>query len=283
MYDQNPPNHDYPTHASGYPGQGPGYGGYGAPPPRTNGLAIASLVFGILWLCGLGSLLAVILGHVALIKIRTTHALGRGLAIAGLVLGYLGIVSTVVSVAVFGLFTNAAIESYEEIQASAEANANPVEETSGPEETAQADTTPADKEASSAVPTPTRSTFTASDYRTLSGRGFAKLTKDPDAYTGKQFIIYGEVTQFDAATGTTTFRADTGHAKLQPSYGFVDFDQNALLTGSESRLSDVVQGDLFQAYVTSLGSESYETQIGGNTTVPSFQVDRIKVYGSLKK
>ena len=73
-----------------------------APPPAepyrpsgTNGYAIASLVLGIVGM-GIGSLLAVVFGHVALGQIRRTHEGGRGLAIAGLVLGYLGIAGAIV-------------------------------------------------------------------------------------------------------------------------------------------------------------------------------------------
>jgi len=52
----------------------------------TNGMAIASLVCA--FLC---SLLAVIFGHIALSQISKTGQGGRGLAIAGLVLRYIGI------------------------------------------------------------------------------------------------------------------------------------------------------------------------------------------------
>jgi hypothetical protein len=69
-----------------------------APPPvfvqrraaRTNPYAIASLVMSLLWLAWLGSLAAVIFGHIALRRIarsRDTES-GTGLAIAGLVIGY---------------------------------------------------------------------------------------------------------------------------------------------------------------------------------------------------
>jgi uncharacterized protein DUF4190 len=65
-----------------------GYG-YGAP-VRTSGLAIASLALGIVWLGWIGSVLAVIFGHVALAQVREGTRSGRGMAIAGLVLGYGG-------------------------------------------------------------------------------------------------------------------------------------------------------------------------------------------------
>lgn len=61
-------------------------------PARTNGLSIASLVTGVLGL----SLIAVIFGHIALNQINRTREEGRGLAIAGLVLGYVGIAGWVV-------------------------------------------------------------------------------------------------------------------------------------------------------------------------------------------
>lgn len=61
------------------------------PVAKTNGLAIASLVLGIVWLMGLGSLLAVIFGHVSLRQVSLTGEQGRGMAIAGLVLGYIGL------------------------------------------------------------------------------------------------------------------------------------------------------------------------------------------------
>ena len=61
----------------------------------TNGLAIASLVLGIVGF-GVGSLLAVIFGHVALHQIKQRQQSGRGLAIAGLVLGSIAVVSFVV-------------------------------------------------------------------------------------------------------------------------------------------------------------------------------------------
>jgi len=61
------------------------------PVARNNRLAVASLVLSLLWLFFLGSLLGVIFGHVALRQIKRTGELGRGLAIGGLVMGYLSL------------------------------------------------------------------------------------------------------------------------------------------------------------------------------------------------
>jgi hypothetical protein len=62
-------------------------------PPRNNGMAIASLVLGLLCVPtgGVLGLPAVITGHVARRQIRETREAGDGMATAGLVLGYLSV------------------------------------------------------------------------------------------------------------------------------------------------------------------------------------------------
>lgn len=61
------------------------------PPKSTDGFAIASLVLGILWISWIGSALAVVFGHISLGRIKREGYAGRGLAVAGLVLGYIGV------------------------------------------------------------------------------------------------------------------------------------------------------------------------------------------------
>ena len=66
--------------------------GFYAPVQRTSGLAIASMVLGILWIYWIGSILAVIFGHIAISQAGKDPTLrGKGMAIAGLVLGYIGV------------------------------------------------------------------------------------------------------------------------------------------------------------------------------------------------
>lgn len=119
---------------------------------------------------------------------------------------------------------------------------------------------------------------------TLTEREFAKLAKDPDSYEGKYLVVYGEVTQFDSATGDDNFRANSGAQKDDLEFGFTNYyyDTNALYNGDGGLLTDVVEGDVFKATVEVLGSYSYDTQIGGNTTVPQFRVVKIDVYDSTK-
>lgn len=63
------------------------------PTARTSGFAVASLVLGILFCLLITSILAVIFGNVALGRIESSNGTekGRGLAIAGIVLGWIGI------------------------------------------------------------------------------------------------------------------------------------------------------------------------------------------------
>jgi hypothetical protein len=84
---------------------------YPAPPylaQRTNGLAVASLVLGIVSFFCLGflfpvPLLAIVFGHLALDRIARSGGAekGRGLAIAGLVLGWVFIVPVLIAALVW--------------------------------------------------------------------------------------------------------------------------------------------------------------------------------------
>jgi hypothetical protein len=75
---------------------------------RTSTLAVVSLVTGILaWVClpFVGALVAVICGHAARSEIRATPAMeGDGLAVAGLVLGWLQLAMLVMAVLVVFAF-----------------------------------------------------------------------------------------------------------------------------------------------------------------------------------
>jgi len=87
--------------------------GYYQPAPPTNGMAIASLVVS-LTVPFLGPILAVVFGHIALSQIQRRGDGGRGMAIAGLVIGYIGIALVVVYfIAVVGIFTAASHSSYD--------------------------------------------------------------------------------------------------------------------------------------------------------------------------
>lgn len=73
---------------------------------KNSGLAIASLVLGLLGLCCpffLPSIAAIVCGHIARGKIKSSGGAleGAGLALAGLILGYLTVVLSVIGAIVF--------------------------------------------------------------------------------------------------------------------------------------------------------------------------------------
>ncbi len=77
---------------------------------ETNSLAIVSLIFGILgWslLPGIGGLVAIVTGHLARGEIRRSKERpqgGDGMAVAGLILGYLALATAVVFLGVLLAF-----------------------------------------------------------------------------------------------------------------------------------------------------------------------------------
>lgn len=125
-------------------------------------------------------------------------------------------------------------------------------------------------------PTPEQTTDKWDGYTELSDRDWAKIEKNPDGHWGEQVVIYGVITQFDAATGPDTFRANTAGTQKSSWY---DYDINTLLYGSSRRFADLVTDDTFKAWVTIEGSETYETTLGGSITVPAVTVDKIKRTG----
>ncbi|GAA1185585.1 PASTA domain-containing protein [Pseudonocardia alaniniphila] len=109
-------------------------------------------------------------------------------------------------------------------------------------------------------------------HRKLSSRDWLVIAKNPDAHVGERVIVHGRVTQFDAATGTTAFRASVDGVRQKQAY---DYDTNTLLGGDAADLEDIVVDDEFTAEVTVMGSLTYKTQIGGSTTVPVLLVQTI--------
>jgi hypothetical protein len=63
-------------------------------------MSIAALVLGILWIYGIGSILSLIFGYISLGQIkRDPRQKGKGMAIAGVVLGWVGIAGAIIVIA----------------------------------------------------------------------------------------------------------------------------------------------------------------------------------------
>jgi hypothetical protein len=85
-------------HLSGSPAAAPA-----GTPRSTNGLAIAAMVLGIVWVYWLGSILALIFGYIAKGQINGSAGRqgGKGMAIAGIVLGWVGVATLLLCIVLF--------------------------------------------------------------------------------------------------------------------------------------------------------------------------------------
>ncbi len=113
-----PPQWPPPSGATGYPPPGYGAPGYGPgsyypganygqvdPPPRTSAMAVVALILSILWLGGVGSIVAVVLGFVARRRIKRSDGQmsGRGLSTAAIIIGFVGILGAIATGLVIGV------------------------------------------------------------------------------------------------------------------------------------------------------------------------------------
>ena len=98
MTDQTPIPTPEPTPAAPAAPAAPAYAAPayapGAPVAKWNVLAIVSLVTSLLWI----SLVGVITGHLALSQIKKTGEQGHGLALAGVIIGYVGLLGGIIAI-----------------------------------------------------------------------------------------------------------------------------------------------------------------------------------------
>jgi hypothetical protein len=86
--------------APGYPPPG-GYGGYNLQATEKNAWGVAALVLaiaGVTLVPGIGSILGVVFGHLGLKAAKEGRADNRGVALAGVIVGYVGLALTLVIV-----------------------------------------------------------------------------------------------------------------------------------------------------------------------------------------
>src|SRR5260370_36346625 len=99
-----PPRGSYPRPPP--PSGGGAYppaGGVPGPAASTNGMAIASLVCSVVgaFLCGIGSIVGIVLGVIALNQIKQTGQGGRGMALAGIIVGAVALVAGLIWVVIY--------------------------------------------------------------------------------------------------------------------------------------------------------------------------------------
>ncbi|MET9232523.1 DUF4190 domain-containing protein [Lentzea sp. NPDC003310] len=97
-----------------YGAQQPMYGyGYPPPPPKQQTNAILALVLSLVGLatCGATAIVGVIFGHIAMGKIKRGEEDGHGMALAGIIIGYVVIVGYLLLAALYIFAIVAAVNS----------------------------------------------------------------------------------------------------------------------------------------------------------------------------
>ncbi|WP_146339292.1 hypothetical protein [Nesterenkonia sp. NBAIMH1] len=115
------------------------------------------------------------------------------------------------------------------------------------------------------------------NYGSPSDREWALVERDPDSYMGEKYVLYGHVTQADAATGNISIRVNTGPAREYRRY---NYDVNTVVvTGRDDVFSDVVKDDHVKMLVEVGGAFRYDTAIGGSTTAVMATAFDVEVIG----
>lgn len=166
--------------------------------------------------------------------------------------------------------------------------ADPAAEADGPAEKPAVDpeTTAAPEPGPTEDPEPTEETAAATvppadlgSFEELDERGLSQIVKAPDDHIGRQVVVYGAITQLDAATGKCFVRLSISHAPQGQRY---DYEHNTVgLAGDGVSdcpvLDPFVTDDEVKLWVTIGGSLSYDTQIGGSTTVPVYLIHEVEL------
>ena len=118
-----------------------------------------------------------------------------------------------------------------------------------------------------------------STYTEISAEDYAVLVEDPDAAYGQNFIVYGNIWQFDDASGPCSFLAATAPTVMATVW---DYPTDVMVFGGDATyncpvLDAVVEGDTVKMWVGNYGSYSYETEAAETVTVPFFEVRKIEV------
>ena len=117
-----------------------------------------------------------------------------------------------------------------------------------------------------------------SDYEEIDERALAQIVKAPDDHIARQVVLYGRITQLDAATGKCFVRISVSHAAQ--TTGTTTSTTPSASPGTASRtalLDPFVADDEVKLWVTIGGSLSDDTQIGGSATVPAYLIHEMEL------
>jgi hypothetical protein len=250
-------------------------------PKPKSGLAITALVIGIVaFLVGWVPIFGLLIGAVAGVfgVLALVRRQRKGFSITGIVLGGLAAVTSLIMTIVVFNMPPAPRSAAPQSSAVASAEETPDAEPSEPAPPApstESEPEPEPEPETEPDPVPDLSQFPTVDDRT-----FALIAKDPDAHADERLIVFGVITQFDANTGTCSFRASTSAAQQETSW---DYGENTFLDAEDCDLvATYVTGDHFKAWASVVGAVHYDTQIGGSTTALQLSVAEIELLPELE-
>ena len=284
--------------------QDPGRSASPTAPLAVGALVICVAAFLLGWVPLLGAALGLV--GIVLVVLAARRGLATKRLYTGAAAAALGVLASVaVTVALVGTVILpgsgagpdpvAAAGESEELEEGTDETATPVaeEETTTADEqpaTTEAETTPAPEpeseptEESELTEEPAPAPSVAPDrstYEELDERELAQIVKAPDDHIGRQVVVHGQITQLDAATGKCFVRVSISHT---PQDDWYEYEHNSVGFAGDGEsdcpvLDPFVADDEVTLWVTIGGSLSYDTQIGGSTTVPAYLIDDAELIG----
>ena len=230
---------------------------------KPKALALSALIVGIIaFLTGLLPVVGIVIGIAAIVLgvLALVRKQSKGMSITGIILGAIAALASVAMTIGLTAFT---VDRPRDNATSAPApteSAEAIEPEPSPEPTTEAPPAPS---------TPDLSTFKGTD-----DRNWALIAKDPDAHVGANVILFGSIMQFDSATGRCAMLIDTAATPKEMSF---DYAQSVMAVSGDWEtecpvFDPLVEDDHVKIWATVVQSFSYDTQIGGNTTVPMVEV-----------
>ena len=154
------------------------------------------------------------------------------------------------------------------------------------------------------APGPTQpARFNPDAYASVSRRRLASIAKHPSDHVREQLVFYGQITEFDSASGVDGFLASGGATQRWPApmrtgrrssdrwrvvvrctvgtgLTWQRGDWEDELRPASEQFAKLLEGDVFKAFVTVAGTKPQVAEGGSVLAVPSFLVDRITVYAT---
>ncbi|MGM7677653.1 DUF4190 domain-containing protein [Microbacterium sp. A94] len=245
------------------------------PAPKKQGKAVAALVIGIVafitgWMPVVGIILGVIAISLAISALRRKQS--KGLSITGLALGAIALI---LSIGMTISLTAHLVNAFENRSGST-STVTESSESSGSTDTKTETSTETEPDPAPEEPVQVEQPVAPdlSSFVEIDDRSFALIAKDPDAHVGTNLILYGSIMQFDSATGRCAMLVSTAATLKEMSY---EYEQNTMAVSGDRNqncpvFDPLVEDDHVKLWATVVQSYSYETQIGGNTTVPMIEV-----------